>query len=77
MHVLITNLHKYRAAFSQEFSRNCQTITQIGKVRVDVILPGVAERLNLLRLARNVRSLPSFTSRDSVDTCQFELNLMP
>ena len=77
MHVLVADLHEDRTALRQQVARDRQTVAQIGQVGVDAVLPGVAERLDCSGSRLMSVCLPSLTSRDSVETCQFELNLMP
>jgi hypothetical protein len=50
VNVFITNLHKDAAALSEEFPRQEQPVAQVGEVRVDAQLLGVAEGFDLLRL---------------------------
>ena len=58
MHILVADLNEDAAAFGQKFPRNDQPITQIRQIAVDAVLPGIPERLDLLRLARQPRPCP-------------------
>jgi hypothetical protein len=52
--VLVADLYEARAAFVQYLPRQQQPIAQVGQVRVDAQLPGVAEGADHLRLLRQV-----------------------
>ena len=54
-----------------------QAIAQVCQIRMDAQFPGVAERADLLRLARGVLGLPVLHVPLARATCQFEPNLMP
>ena len=57
MHVLIANLHKDRAAVGEQVAGHGQAVAEIAEVGVDAVPPGVAEGLDLLRLAGDVLGL--------------------
>ena len=57
MNVSVPDLHEDRAAFGQQIARHGQAVAQVGEVGVDAVAPGVAEGLDLLRLARDVIGL--------------------
>ncbi len=57
VHVLVADLHEDAAALGEELARDRQAVAQVGEVRVDAELPGVAERLDLLGLAGRVLGL--------------------
>ena len=78
MDILVADLDEHAPGLSQKVVGNDEPISQIGQVGVDALLPGIAERPDLLGLARQRRSsLPSLTSRLRVLTCQFDPNLIP
>jgi hypothetical protein len=56
VHILIADLHEDRAAnpVGQQIPRHGQPVAQVGQVGMDAIAPGVAKRLDLLRLAGDV-----------------------
>ena len=57
MHVLITDLHEDRATVREQVAGHGQAVAQVGEVGVDAVPPGVAEGLDLLRLAGDVLGL--------------------
>ena len=57
MHVLVADLHEHRAAFGQQVTRRRQPVAQIRQIGMDTVLPGISERLHLLRFARDVLGL--------------------
>ena len=77
MNVPNASLYKDRSAICEQIARHGQAVTQIGQVRMNAIAPGITKRLHLFRLARDVVSVPSFTSRLVVDHWKFELNSIP
>jgi hypothetical protein len=52
--VLVVDLDEDGAALGEEFSRQKQTVAQVGEIRVDAQCPGVAVGLDLLRLVGKV-----------------------
>ena len=77
MDILIADLHEDRPGLGEQIARDRQPIAQIRQVAMNSVPPRVAKRLHLLRLARDVSALPSFTSRLVVDHWKLLLNLMP
>ena len=57
MHVLVADLHEDAPALGQQFAGDDEPVAEVRQVGVDAELPGVAERLDLLRLARGVLGL--------------------
>ena len=57
MNVLVADLDEARARLGQQLARDEQPVAQVGQVGVDPEFPGVAERLDLLGLARSVLEL--------------------
>ena len=53
--IRVTDLHEDRPVLGQQLPCNRKPVTQVGQVGVDAVLPGVPERLDLLRLTRDVR----------------------
>jgi len=54
MHVLISDLDEDGAGVGQQVARDFEPISEIAEVGVHAVAPGVAEGLDLLRLARDV-----------------------
>ena len=54
MDVLIADLHEDRAGLGEQIAGDGEPVAQVGQVAVDAVAPGVAERLDLLRLAGDV-----------------------
>ena len=57
MDILIADLHEDGAGIGQQIAGDGQPIAQVGQVGVDAVAPGVAEGLDLLRLAGDVVGL--------------------
>ena len=57
MHILIPDLHENAAALGQQLAGDDQPVAQVGQVGMDAQLPGVAEGLDLFRLAGGVLGL--------------------
>jgi hypothetical protein len=57
VHILIADLHEDRAGLGEQIAGDGQPVAQVGEVAVDAVAPGVAERFDLLRLARDVVGL--------------------
>ena len=57
MDVLVADLDEDRARLGEQVARDRQPVAQVGEVAVDAVAPGVAERLDLLGLARDVRGV--------------------
>ena len=51
MHILIADLDEDAAGLGEQLAGDDEPVAQVGEVRVDAELPGVAERLDLLGLA--------------------------
>src|SRR6266480_2210295 len=57
MHVFVADLHKDRAGLSEQVTRYTQAVSEICKVTMNAVSPGVTERLHLLRLARDMQGI--------------------
>ena len=57
MHVLVADLDEDAAALGQQLAGDGQAVTQVAQVGMDAELPGVAEGLDLLRLAGGILRL--------------------
>ena len=54
MHILVPDLNEDAAGVSKKLARQKQTVAEVRQIRVHAQLPGVAERLHLHHLARQV-----------------------
>ncbi len=57
MHVLVADLDEDAAALSEQVAGGGEAVAQVAQVAVDAQLPGVAERLDLLRLPGQILGL--------------------
>src|SRR6516225_3076980 len=57
MDVLLTDLNKNTASFGEQIPGHGEPVAEVGEVAMDAVAPGVAERLDLLRLAGDVVGL--------------------
>jgi len=57
MKVLVADLDEDAAGFGEQVAGDGQAVAQVGQIGMDAVLPGVAERLDLLRLARDLVEL--------------------
>ena len=57
MHVLIADLHKNAAALGEQIAHDGQPVAEVREIRVDAILPGIAESLHLFGLSRDLVQL--------------------
>ena len=57
MHILVPDLHEDAAALGEQVAGGGEAVAEVGEVAVDAQLPGVAEGLDLLRLAGQVLGL--------------------
>jgi hypothetical protein len=57
MHVLVADLDEDAAGLGEQVAGGGEAVAEVAEVAVDAQLPGVAERLDLLRLAGQVVGL--------------------
>lgn len=60
MHILIADLHENAAGLSEQFASDSQSVSQIGQIRMNAELPGIAEGAHLFRLASSIFGLSVF-----------------
>ena len=58
MDVLIADLYEDASALGEQLASDREPISQIAEIAVDAVLPGVAERPDLFRLASDLVELP-------------------